>query len=122
MQESSSFRSQQVFVDAGQMVNHDGSGVHFIGDSQTQADQKSKHVVRIDSVKHRDLDPEPPAQSVGTKRAFFGNQHTERRFFGMYERWRDKVSIHYRIPAYRIDEQIFEAMQQRRAIPFQKAA
>lgn len=72
-------------------------------------------VISIDSARGGDPSPEPPAQGVGTKRPFFGNQHSERRFFGMYGHWRDKVAQYYRIPASRIDEQIVEAIQERRA-------
>lgn len=72
-------------------------------------------VIPFQSRSAPDPDPEPPAQAAGTKRAFFGNQHTEQRFFGMYGHWRDKVALHYRIPPHRIDEQIYEAIQERRA-------
>lgn len=72
-------------------------------------------VVSIDSRRQPGDEQPPDPQPAQPKRPFFGNQHTERRLYGMYCLWRDKVARHYRIPADRVDEHIIEAMQTRRA-------
>lgn len=59
--------------------------------------------------------PEPDPQPPQAKRPFFGNQHTEARFYGQYQAWLNKLSRHYRIPAACIDEQIWNARAERRA-------
>lgn len=77
--------------------------------------RKPAEVVSIDSHRDEFENPGPPPQPAQPKRAFFGNQYTEQRFFGMYRIWAEKVSRHYRIPVSRIDEHIVEAIQTRRA-------
>lgn len=72
-------------------------------------------VIFINSARDPGYEQPPDPQPAQSKRPFFGNQHTEQRFYGMYRHWADKVARHYRIPPYRVDEQIVDALAQRRA-------
>ncbi len=76
--------------------------------------KETARIIAIDSQRDRDFDPDPTPQGVKGKRQFFGNEATQRSVLVMHRNFVRKVARFYRLPPALVEEQIIEAIQERR--------